>query len=61
MASIIIHGLRLFCLFYKKYIDFNMAMHYTHSGTISLYQISCLNVLPLVSYAFSSGRSSVGR
>ena len=37
------------CLFYKKYIVFNMTMHYTHSGTTSLYQISCLNVLPLVS------------
>ena len=32
MASVV-----QFCLFYKKYIDFNMPMHYTHSGTISLY------------------------
>ena len=61
MASTIIHGLRLFLFILQEVHCLNMTMHYTHSGTISLYQISCLNVLPLVSYAFSSGRSSVGR
>ena len=54
-------ALGYFCLFYKKYIVFNMTMHSTHSVTISLYQTSCLNVLSLVSYASSSGRNSVGR
>ena len=52
MAPIIIHGLRLFCLFYKNHMVFNVTMHYIHSGTTSLYQVLCLNVIPLMSYAF---------
>ena len=48
----ILHGLRLFLFILQEVHCFNMMMHYTHGGTISLYQISCLNMLPLVSYAF---------
>ena len=47
MAPIIIHGPRLFCLFYKKYIVLNITMHYTHSGTTSMNQVSCLNISEL--------------
>ena len=55
MAPIIIHGPRLFS-FYKYIVHniFNMTCA-THCGTTaSLYQVSCLDMLPSVSYACSS-------
>ena len=50
VAPIIEHGLRLFILQEVRCLKHDDALY---SGTASLYQVSCLNMLPLVSYAFN--------
>ena len=53
MASIIIHGLRLFLVILQE-VGFvlKMTMHYTHSGTTSLYQVSCFKYVTISELRF---------